>query len=138
MPIKQPLVKKLVRKVLSLEKVSAEGEITVCFVNSSAIREVNLNYLGRNLATDVIAFDLSERGAGPSRRLIADIMISSDAAFSNARVFKTAPRYELFLYLVHGLLHILGYDDQSRAGRLLMQKRQEKLLSQCLSIKAKP
>ncbi|MFA4984349.1 MAG: rRNA maturation RNase YbeY [Candidatus Omnitrophota bacterium] len=134
-PIEQSFVKRLVRRVLSLEKAASQGEITVCFVNSRAMREVNLNYLGRNLSTDVIAFDLSEQSP---RLLIGDILISSDAAFSNARLFKTTPRYELFLYLVHGLLHLLGYNDQTRAGRLLMQKKQEGLLSQCLSIRAKP
>lgn len=134
-PIEQSLVRRVVRRVLSLEKAVSKGEITVCFVNSRAIREVNLNYLCRNLSTDVIAFDLSEQ---KPPRLIGDILISSDAAFSNARVFKTTPRYELFLYLVHGLLHLLGYNDQTRAGRLLMQKKQEGLLSQCLSTKAKP
>ncbi len=137
MLIQPAWIKRIARRVLGEEKVFADGEITFCFVNAGDIREVNLNYLGRNLTTDVIAFDLTcpkEKGASG---IIADIVISSDAAFSNARIFKTTPRRELALYVIHGLLHILGYRDGNKDERTLMQKKEGELLSQCLSRKAK-
>ena len=74
----------------------------------------------------MIAFDVAE----PKRpdKLFADIVISTDRAISNAKIFKTSPLYELYLYVVHGVLHILGYDDKTKKDRLLMRKREESLL----------
>jgi probable rRNA maturation factor len=137
MPIQTARIKEIARRVLREEKAGSQGEITFCFVNACAIREINLNYLGRNLATDVIAFNLGPAEAPRANFITADILISTDAACSNSRIFKTSPRQELFLYIIHGLLHILGYNDENKSDRALMQQRQERLLFKCLSKKAK-
>lgn len=138
LPIQPIRIKGIIRRVLAEEKVKAKGEVTVCFVDASAIRQINLNYRGRNLTTDVIAFNLTAPKDKGIRAIIADIIISTDAAFSNARIFKSTARDELFLYVIHGLLHLLGYDDENKKEKSRMQQRQEELLSKCLSIKAKP
>jgi len=138
MPIQSTRIKGVIRRVLAEEEIKAKGEITFCFVNAAAIRQVNLNYLGRNLSTDVIAFNLAPQKTRGTRTIIADIVISTDAARSNSRIFKTAPQYELYLYIIHGLLHLLGYDDEKKKERALMQHRQKELLFKCLSRKAKP
>lgn len=123
-PINAGTIRKIVLRVLSLEKVKKPAEITILFVDNRQIRELNLMYLGRDCPTDVISFDDSLN----RRELLADIVVSTDAARRNARIFKTTPLSETYLYVVHGLLHLLGYDDKTRNARKIMQDKAENLL----------
>jgi len=59
----------------------------------------------------------------------ADIVISTDTAVRNARIFKTNRFYELHLYLVHGLLHLLGYDDSNRKQIQLMRRKEREYVN---------
>jgi len=113
-------IKNLIRKILKGEKVKDSGWINICFVNNALIKKFNAKFLKTNSATDVLAFNL-----GPGKKVIlADIMISTDTAIKQAAVFKTTPNYELLLYLAHGVLHILGYNDRSKAQIKLMRKKE--------------
>jgi probable rRNA maturation factor len=67
-----------------------------------------------------MAFDLSAE----KNKICADIIISCDTAVKNARIFKTSPQRELKLYVVHGILHILGYDDHTPSQKALMRKKE--------------
>ncbi len=120
-------VAKTVQKVLSSESIKKSGEITVCFMNDRKIKELNFKYLRANNPTDVIAFDLAK----PKRadKIFADIAISTDRAIDNANTFKTSPLFELYLYVIHGVLHILGYADKSKKDRLIMHKKELFLLN---------
>ncbi|KPK97483.1 MAG: hypothetical protein AMJ95_08760 [Omnitrophica WOR_2 bacterium SM23_72] len=77
---------------------------------------MNLRFLHKNQPTDVLAFDSGE------------IVVSTDAAIRNAKIFKTEPLYELYLYVVHGLLHILGFKDRTQKQRAHMQQKAEQIL----------
>ena len=103
------------------------GEITISFVNDSKIKELNLRYLRKNNPTDVLAFDIAEQPG--SNNIFADIVISTDMALRNARIFKTTPFYELYLYLIHGLLHLLGYDDKNKNQRKIMDEKTKYILT---------
>jgi len=100
-------------------------------MNDKQIRELNLFYLGKCGATDVISFNI----VNTKKELVADIAVSTDTAVRNAETFKTTPGYELYLYIVHGILHLLGYDDNTARKRDLMQRKAQEI---CLSIKPKP
>jgi len=100
-------------------------------------------YLGRDSSTDVISFDNSSGKWG----LLADIVVSTETAVRQSRIFKTAPIYEVYLYVIHGVLHLLGYDDNTARKRKLMQKKAESILNpilntqyskKCPSTKPKP
>lgn len=123
-PISPKMVEEAVLKTLSWHKSKKPGQITVCFVNDKQIRELNLMYLGKDEPTDVIAFDMSEG----KKEILADIAVSCDTARRQARIFKTTPLYELHLYVIHGILHILGYNDKNRQQRKLMRAKEEYLL----------
>lgn len=125
-PINPARIKKALLNALSHEARKLSGELTVSFVNKHQIKKLNLRYLGRNEPTDVIAFDLSEPLA---EGIFADIVVSTDAALRNSSLFKTTPLYEAYLYTIHGLLHLLGYDDKRPKDRQLMQKKAIKILS---------
>jgi probable rRNA maturation factor len=122
-------IKKAIRKTWELEagKYHA-GEITVCLVNNRYIRNLNLKYRGEDNPTDVIAFNLGGEDKKSSDPVIADIIISTETAISNSRLFKTSAIYELLLYVVHGLLHILGYKDKNPRQQKIMQDKAEKIL----------
>jgi probable rRNA maturation factor len=142
-PIRPRMVTKVILNTLSQEGVKKSGELTICFVNDTKIKELNWRYLKRKEPTDVIAFDIGN--PGDENRIFADIIVSSDRAVANAKIFHTNAFYELYLYLIHGLLHILGYNDKTPRQRQLMQKKENKILkrllikakAKCLSTKAK-
>lgn len=125
-------IKNLVLKVLSSEGIKRSGEITICFINAKHIQALNLKFLGRNHPTDVIAFKLKET----RRELFADIVVSTDAAVVNAREFRTSALEEAYLYVVHGLLHILGYKDNNSKQRRIMQAKAESILTYALKTRS--
>ncbi len=114
-------IKRLVSKILKKERIKKSGSINICFVNNPVIKRFNTKFLKLKEITDVLAFNLSDK---KEKNISADIMISTDIAISNSAKFKTTVNYELLLYVAHGLLHILGYNDQTQAQKKLMRKKE--------------
>ena len=83
-------------------------------------------YLGRDDYTDVIAFDNSPEN---KELLLGDIAVSVDMAMRNAKIFKTSYPYEICLYAIHGVLHLLGYDDKTDRERKIMHDKVSQILS---------
>ncbi|HTZ11159.1 MAG TPA: rRNA maturation RNase YbeY [Candidatus Margulisiibacteriota bacterium] len=125
-PIHPKRIKEAILKVFSQEALNKPGEITVSFVTDRAIRKLNSRYLKQDRPTDVLAFDISGRGA---KEFYADIVVSAETAIRNSRIFKTTPEYEIFLYAVHGALHLCGYEDDTDAKGKVMQQKAVKILS---------
>jgi probable rRNA maturation factor len=121
-PIYPARIKRSILRALKDEGLKKQGEITVSFVSDRLIAKLNFKYLKKKQATDVLAFDLTDRWK--SKNMFADIIISVDTALRNARFYKTSADYELKLYSIHGLLHLLGYDDHSLKDSLLMRKKE--------------
>lgn len=117
------ILEKAVKEIFLAQGKKYSGELNFCLVDDKKICELNSKYLGIDEPTDVIAFNNSEK----SRRINADIAISSDTAARNAKAYNTLPFSEIVLYAVHGALHILGYDDDCRKNSLLM-RRKERLI----------
>ena len=126
-PIYPKRIKNTILKVFSGEGVKKSGEITVCFIDDKKIKGLNRKFLHRYIATDVLAFDLS--GEGNKKVMFADIAISTEAAIRNAKVFKVTPLYELSLYVIHGVLHLLGYRDRSVKQKIIMRKKEKKYVN---------
>ena len=115
-------IKEKIIKVLKGEKFKGEAEITVCFINDRLIRKLNKKFLKKDCPTDVLAFNIANhKKAG----LSADIIISAETALRNTKIFKTTPAYELSLYSVHGVLHLLGYNDHSVKEKEEMRKKEK-------------
>lgn len=115
-------IKKLIRNILKTEKINKSGWINICFTNNQKIKKFNTKFHNSNYATDVLAFNLSIN----KKVIQADIIISTDMAKKQAAIFKTTPDYELFTYVAHGVLHILGYDDNNKKQTLIMRKKESK------------
>ena len=121
-PVRAQKIKKLIQRVLKTEKVKETGWINICFVDNAQIKKLNARFLKHSSPTDVLAFDLADKKA--KGIIWAEIMISAQAAYQQARSFNTTAEYELSLYVVHGILHILGYDDRSPKDKKLMRKKE--------------
>lgn len=125
-PISPKRIKITILEALDSESVKESGDITVCLVNDKKIKELNRKYLQRNNPTDVLAFNLTGRRS--SGKIFADIVVSTDTAIRNAKIFKTNPLYEVYLYIIHGLLHILGYGDKNTKQRKMMQEKADNII----------
>ncbi len=92
---------RLIREVARAERCSAP-ELSIVLVSNPQIRRLNRLFLGRNRATDVIAFPISDR-------LLGEIYVSRDQARIQAPRYKATCREELLRLVLHGFLHLLGY-----------------------------
>ena len=123
---------RLARAVLRAEGVR-EAMVSIAFVGRQAIRTLNRRHLGHDRATDVIAFGLTPpaRARSPRRPIIGDIYVCAPVGAAQARRFHTTAREELRRLVVHGVLHVLGYDHPAGERRAAspMWRRQEALLS---------
>jgi probable rRNA maturation factor len=106
----------------------------VLLVGDRAIRRLNRAYLNRDHPTDVLAFPQPRGLPLPGPHLLGDVVISVDTAARQAKAHGHSLSEELALLLIHGLLHLLGYDDSTPATRRRMWSTQVRLLA----ISAKP
>jgi probable rRNA maturation factor len=135
-PLSRPKAQRVVESVLRAERVP-KALISVAFVSNRQISALNRKHLGHNGPTDVISFGFAP--AGRDGVVVGDIYIAPDVAKKNAATSGAAVREEMVRLLVHGTLHVLGYDHPRDARRetSAMWKRQEKLVARSMrAIKA--
>ena len=96
-------------------------ELGVYFVGRKKMAELNKKFVGHEGPTDVITFDYSE-----GKNMHGEIFICPDVALAQAKEFGTTPQMELVRYLVHGLLHLRGYDDRTAAKRAKMKRAENR------------
>lgn len=139
MPVTQKTTREVIRRVLKSEGVNkGVAEVSIVFTNDKDIKRLNKKYFRKDSPTDVIAFPIERATKGSSRskpNILGDIVICIDEARRNALNFKTSTKYEVCLYLVHGILHLLGYDDIRASDRKKMRAREKAILSGCPFIK---
>ena len=122
------LLRRAIKKVLKLQKI-ADGELDLVFMTDAQIRKLNLRYRGKNRPTDVLAFSMKEgKSIKGAKHILGDIAISVDAAKRQAKGFNSTKKKEIYLYVIHGILHLLGHDDGGAEESACMQKRQNQLL----------
>ena len=119
-------IKELVQGVLKAE--AADAEINVVLVDNKKIKEMNNAFLGHNYATDVLSFAY-ETEEKPGNKVTGEIVISVEMAARLARRQERAVDGEIALYLTHGLLHLLGYNDKKKADAKKMHQRERVLLT---------
>ncbi|MFA6321329.1 MAG: rRNA maturation RNase YbeY [Candidatus Omnitrophota bacterium] len=126
--INERLVKRIVTYILRRVFPGGKTELGFIFLTDRKIRTLNKKYKGEDRATDVLSFDLSVREAHSSVPLSGEIYISVDKARKNSKIFNTRFKEEFVLYVIHGILHLVGYDDESPKDRVRMEKKQEEML----------
>ena len=126
--VPRKLLAELVEFVARSEGVRV-GAVDIAVVDSSEISGVNRRFLGHAGPTDVIGFDLSDRA---SHGLSAQLVVCGDVAVRQGPLHGLKPQHELMLYVIHGLLHMMGYEDTSIRGAARMHAREEELLKEFL------
>ena len=141
---------KLAEDVLRAEGVKGEAELSVLFVDETAMTDLNKRFLGKDGPTDVLAFPIDEEpaeggrspdsgGAGPGHvppeaadlpMLVGDVVICPAVAERNAPDHAGTYEDELALLLVHGILHLMGMDHLDDNEAEVMEKRERELLAQ--------
>ena len=129
----RPWLEGIVRRTLAAEGIP-RAEISLTLVDDRRIGRLHAEWFADPSPTDVITFPLSERRAAV---LAGDLVVSAETAKRRGREFGWAPRHELAYYVVHGLLHLTGYDDTSPARRRAMRAR-ERAVMRTIGLPAPP
>lgn len=119
--------KRLNNKWLTLvaeSEVKRIGDISIIFCSDPYILDINIRYLHHDYFTDIITFDYTE-----GDRLSGDLFISLDTVRANAAEYGSDFETELNRVMVHGVLHLIGYDDHSSADKKLMREKENYYLS---------
>ncbi len=112
-------LKRIVSHILNFCKPLKKIELEIIFLTDDGIKVLNRKYKGRNEPTDVLSFDLD---------MVGEIFISLDRAFANSKSFGTVFTDEVALYMIHGILHLAGYDDKAARARRRMSARENEVL----------
>ncbi len=121
------ILKKWISATINKEK-RKEGDITFIFCSDEYLLHINKQYLQHDTYTDIITFDYSE---GDSAQPISgDIFISIERVKENAEKFSTTFENELHRVIIHGVLHLLGYKDKTKAAKAQMTSKEDYYLKQ--------
>lgn len=119
-------VKKTCLKVLRAEGVRRDALLSISAIAEAEMEEMNRRYLFREGTTDVLAFPMGEEsGEG---YLLGDVVICPDYVFKKWEEYEVEEGRELEFVTAHGLLHLLGYEDDDEQGALAMDRRQREIL----------
>jgi probable rRNA maturation factor len=121
----QPALRRLVRRVCKPLR-SPRTLVTVALVSDKTMRSLHRKFLGKAKITDVMSFDLSEPA---EKRKLFDIIINVEQARRQAAGRGHSIQAETSLYLVHGLLHQLGYDDNTDRQARRMHLEEDRILN---------
>jgi len=129
-------VKRNARQVL-LEMGFVKGELSVVFVDDGEMRLLNATYRRVNKSTDVLAFAMSEgRFGGINPQVLGDVVISAETAAFRAKEEGRQLNDELDALLVHGILHLIGYDHERSPADARIMRAKERSLRQLLGARS--
>lgn len=129
-------VKKIVRKILVVLKWR-NASVSVLLVDDRKMKKLNAIYLGHRRTTDVMAF--GQARPWPVRKgtpFLGDVVVSLPTAKRQARCYGNTFEGELGLYLCHGILHLMGYDDRKKKDAERMSEKQQTILKKIGLIKS--
>ncbi len=117
-------LRRQLEKALELLSLSSR-RVSVLLCDNKTIRKINKRYLGKPTSTDVIAFSLKD-DLEPG--YLGEVVVSVEEAVKASKRFSQSWQKELLLYLIHGILHLLDYDDTTLKKRKMMEAKQTKIL----------
>ncbi|MGM9525226.1 MAG: rRNA maturation RNase YbeY [Peptococcaceae bacterium] len=120
------------------EQIPAEAEVDLLFVDNETIREMNREYRDKDMATDVLSFPMYEADEeidDEEEILFGDIVISLERAQEQCQEYGHSLEREVMYLLVHGLLHLAGYDHMEEEDKKQMRAQEEKLLAEIGAIR---
>lgn len=100
------------------------GIITIIFSSSEYIQNVNNQFLNHNYPTDIITFDYSKKNI-----ISGDLLICPEVAFENSKIYSTTNILEIHRVIIHGILHLIGFNDLNENDQIQMKLAEDKALS---------
>lgn len=126
--IDEERLRRLSVKTLSDEGVQ-NGELSVVFLDEKTMRDLNLKYRSRDSSTDVLSFKIDDPAAEEEVVLLGDVVVCPQVARRNADRLGLSLQSELEHLVVHGILHILGYEHGEGTGHSMRNREKEILQS---------
>ena len=129
------LIRRCCTAVLDAENFEGSAEVSVSFINNQEIKELNAQYRGKDIETDVLSFPLGENGNydvnhETGAKMLGDIVISVEKAVSQAELYGHTLQREIGFLTVQSMLHLLGYDHENGGlEATLMREKEEEILS---------
>ena len=111
-----------------IRKQNVPGDINIIFTSDNYLREINKKYLSRDYFTDIISFDYSDQEI-----LSGDLFISIDRIVENAVIFGQSFENELYRVMIHGILHLSGFVDDTGESKKLMRNEENKCIKNLLN-----
>lgn len=111
-------------RLVAESEIRRIGDVAVIFCSDNYILDINLKYLQHDYFTDIITFDYSE-----GDKLSGDLFISIDSVRDNAVHYGVEFEEELYRVIVHGILHLIGYDDHTASQQKEMRVKEDYYLS---------
>ena len=117
-------VHKLVKSICDLLEIKIDS-LEINFISGKEIESINSQHLKHYYTTDIITFNYSEI----NNKLDGELFISVEDAEENAKKYKVSFQEEITRLVIHGILHLLGYDDQERKNKIKMKRKENQLLN---------
>ena len=127
--VDEETVKALVRHVLEAEDATPV-HVSIVLADHDTVRRLNAAYLDHDYNTDVLSFSLQEETASTAE---GEVYVDLDTAAERHEEFDTTFEREAYRYVVHGVLHLLGYDDATEEGQETMRALEDEYLEAVLS-----
>jgi len=131
--IDKKLIERIALIIFQKEKRQKKN-ISVVFINEKEIKNLNLKYRKNNKATNVLAFVFFDKKAGISREVekeigLGEIIIAPEFVKKEAKKLKEDFKKRILRIFIHGLLHLLGYNDEREVDQILMRKKEDYYLA---------
>jgi len=118
----QKMIQKWINESIANEGWSI-GEINIIFCDDAFLLKKNIEFLNHNTLTDIITFNYNQ-----DKIIFGDLFISTERVDENAKIFNVTFEHELNRVIIHGILHLMEYNDKSKKEQLEMRKKENDYL----------
>ncbi len=127
--ITKKLVAQVVKQTLSLANIKKDyNEVSVALLSDQAVKKLNYNYRQINKPTDVLSFSGQTKPWPGMKNFLGEIVIAKGVCQRQAQLHQHSFKKEFIILLIHGTLHLLGYDHQKDKPALIMESLEAKIL----------
>lgn len=123
------VIRSLARMVKKVEKIKGRHVLSVIFVNEEEMHQINKQYRNIDRSTDVISFAEVDSGYDHLPYELGDIFVNTDRVKSQADSYGHSEKREFAFLILHGMLHLLGYDHQTETDEKRMFALQDEILN---------
>lgn len=122
------IIREIALEIMKFEGSPENSQLSMVFCDDEAIKELNNEYRSKNEPTDVLSFPMELENFVPEIRMLGDIVISTDTAIRQAKEYNHSVMTEIVILMIHGLLHLHGYDHIEEDDRRKMRVREAEIL----------